>query len=146
MPKRAPVAAVSISVIRGDEVLLFRRAKPPLSRHWTPPGGRINWREAAFAAAKREVLEETGVVCEPIAIVDVLDWVHREALESHHVLICIAARWISGEPVASSDVTGAGFYKIADIGSVVHLKDVANVIREAAARVHLADAQDQAAL
>lgn len=141
MSKRAPVAAVSVTVVRGDEVLLIRRAKPPLSRHWTPPGGRINWRETAFVAAKREVLEETGVECEPIAIMDVLDWVHREALESHHVLICIAARWVSGEPAPGSDASDALFCKIDEIDNIVHLRDVANVIRVAAARVQLAESQ-----
>ncbi len=139
MAKRAPVAAVSVSVYRGDEVLLIKRAKPPLHRQWTPPGGVINWRERAVEAAKREVLEEAGVVCEPFAVIDVLDWVLKESIETHHVLICYAARWISGDPAANSDAEAAAFYKLDDVEKVLRIPEIVGVIRAGAALVDNAD-------
>ncbi|MEM6487786.1 MAG: NUDIX domain-containing protein [Pseudomonadota bacterium] len=55
--------AVSIVVLRqtaeGWQTLLLLRAHPPLS--WSQPGGRIEPGESAAAAARREMVEETGI-------------------------------------------------------------------------------------
>ena len=50
--------AASVAVIRGDEVLLIRRAFPPFQGLWTLPGGRIEPGESIEACAIREVREE----------------------------------------------------------------------------------------
>src|SRR5262245_28911999 len=69
------IGAASAVVVRDDgRVLLVRRAKPPLERVLTPPGGRIEAGETAAEAAVREVREETGLevtVLEHVADVEV---------------------------------------------------------------------------
>src|SRR4051794_30531839 len=62
----APVPAVGVVCLRGDEVLLIRRGKPPLQGAWSLPGGRIELGERAADAALRELSEETGVQAELI--------------------------------------------------------------------------------
>ena len=57
---RNPFPTVDVIVERGDnKILLVRRTNPPLG--WALPGGFIDYGEQSEDAARREVLEETGV-------------------------------------------------------------------------------------
>ncbi len=107
---RRPIPAVGVVCLRGREVLLIRRGKPPLSGAWSLPGGRIEWGERAADAALRELTEETGVTAELTGLLDVVDGVFGE--DVHYVLVDYAARWISGEPVAGDDALAAAFHPI----------------------------------
>lgn len=51
----------SVVVLRRDAVLMVERAKPPLQGLWSFPGGKSEPGENAEQAARREVLEETGM-------------------------------------------------------------------------------------
>ena len=55
------VAAVTI-LVRQQEVLLVRRANQPGYGLWSVPGGYVDRGEVVEEAAKREVLEETGLI------------------------------------------------------------------------------------
>ena len=99
--------------LRGKEVLLIRRGKPPRQGEWSLPGGRIEWGETAAAAALRELAEETGVTAELLGLLDVVDGLFpgpAGELDRHYVLVDFAARWISGEPAAGDDATEARFW------------------------------------
>ena len=48
------------------EVLLIRRGRPPFQNQYALPGGFVNPDESVDDAAKRELLEETGVDCESL--------------------------------------------------------------------------------
>lgn len=102
-----PVPAVGVICLRGADVLLVRRAKPPLEDAWSLPGGRIEPGENVRAAALRELREETGIEAELLDLVDVIDGIFPEA---HYVLIDFAARWIAGEPQAGDDAREARFF------------------------------------
>jgi len=111
-PKR-PIPAVGVACFRGDDVLLIRRGQPPRVGEWSIPGGRIEWGEAAAAAALRELREETGVDAELVGLVDVVDGLFRARSDGivwgHYVLIDYAARWIAGEARAGDDAAEAQF-------------------------------------
>lgn len=103
-----PVPAVGVVCIRGDEVLLIRRGKPPRMGEWSLPGGRIEPGERAIDAALRELREETGVEARMLGLIDVVDGIFPEA-DRHYVLIDYVAEWTSGEPVAADDAAEAVF-------------------------------------
>jgi ADP-ribose pyrophosphatase YjhB (NUDIX family) len=62
---RSPQVLVSAIVAAGDRVLLCRRAHPPASGLWAPPGGFVECGETLEEAAARETFEETGIHIDP---------------------------------------------------------------------------------
>lgn len=128
----APVPAVGVVCLRGDEVLLVRRGRPPRQGEWSLPGGRIEPGERAVDAALRELREETGVEAEITGLIDVVDGLFPDA-GRHYVLIDYAARWLSGEPVAGDDAVEARFVALDAVGALIDWPETRRVIRMAAA-------------
>ena len=128
----APVPAVGVVCLRGDEVLLVRRGRPPRQGEWSLPGGRIESGERAVDAALRELREETGVEAEITGLIDVVDGLFPEA-GRHYVLIDYAARWLSGEPVAGDDAVEARFVALDAVEALIGWPETRRVIRMAAA-------------
>ncbi len=124
-----PIPAVGVVCLRGDEVLLIRRGKPPREGEWSLPGGRIEPGEPVREAALRELREETGVEARLIGLIDVVDGLFGP--EFHYVLIDYWAEWISGEPVAADDVAEAVFVPVARIDDLVSWVETRRIIRDA---------------
>ncbi len=104
-PER-PIVGVGVVVLRGADVLLIKRAKPPVSDRWSIPGGAQEIGETVREAALREVAEETGLAVEIVGLVDVVDGITRDAegrARYHYTLVDFAARWVAGEARAGSD-------------------------------------------
>lgn len=129
----APVPCVGVVCLRGDEVLLIRRGRPPRQGEWSLPGGRIEPGERAVEAALRELREETGVEAEITGLIDVVDGVFPE-VGRHYVLIDYAARWLSGEAAAGDDALEARFVALDQVGALVDWDETRRVIGLAAAR------------
>ncbi len=130
-PMTAPVAAVGVICLRGDEVLLIRRGRPPRLGEWSLPGGRVEPGETVRDAALRELREETGVEAELGPLVDVVDGLFAED-GRHYVLIDFVARWTAGEPVAGDDAAEARFWPVKDVAARVAWGETVRVIRMAA--------------
>ncbi|XP_072423779.1 8-oxo-dGDP phosphatase NUDT18 isoform X2 [Chiloscyllium punctatum] len=62
------VAAV---ILNEQEVVMMQEAKPDCYGKWYLPAGRIEQNETIVQAVKREVLEETGLECEPSTLLSV---------------------------------------------------------------------------
>jgi 8-oxo-dGTP diphosphatase len=132
----APVAAVGVVCLRGADVLLIRRGKPPMLGAWSLPGGRIEWGERAADAALRELAEETGVEAELLSLIEVADGLFGDGPvpDRHYVLIDYAARWRSGEPRAGDDAAAAAFHPLASLASLGLWSETVRVIEMAARR------------
>lgn len=70
-----PIACVGALVVRGGEILLIKRRKPPKAGDWSLPGGAVKTGETIEDALKREVWEECGLKITPIKLLDVVDYI-----------------------------------------------------------------------
>jgi 8-oxo-dGTP diphosphatase len=104
----APRVGVGIVLLRGDEVLLVKRAKPPGAGQWSLPGGAQELGETAEECAKRELFEETGLEAGPFHLVAHADSMHRDdagRLQYHYTILDFGAHHIGGDPIAGDDVS-----------------------------------------
>lgn len=100
---------VGALVMRGDQILLVRRAQEPGKGNWTIPGGYIEQLEPIGETVVREVFEETGVHARVNSIVALRD----QPRSIHNVYIAFDMSYIGGEPVADGvEVDAAGFYTL----------------------------------
>lgn len=58
---RAPALTVDAVLLKGREVLLIRRGREPFQGAWAIPGGFVDVGERVEDAARRELVEETGL-------------------------------------------------------------------------------------
>lgn len=101
-----PFVGIGAVVWRNDKVLLIKRKNPPSQGQWSLPGGKQNAGETIFAAAAREVREETGVEITPLGVITAIDAITRDAagkVEYHYTLVEVAADWVAGEAIAADD-------------------------------------------
>ena len=129
-----PVCGVGVVCLKDDQVLLVKRAKPPITWQWSIPGGGQELGETTREAALRELKEETGVDAELIGLIDVIDTVREDEegrLQFHYTLVDFAAIWTSGEPLADDDVSDAQWVHLSDLENKGLWSETIRVIREA---------------
>ncbi len=107
----APIVGVGAVVIDGAKVLLVRRGHEPLKGEWSLPGGALELGETLQQGVVREVLEETGLVVVPAAIVEVFDRITRDEetgrVQYHYVLVDFVCRVAGGTLGGASDAEEA---------------------------------------
>ena len=126
-----PIAAVGALVWRGDRILLIRRGNPPRRGEWSLPGGGQDLGETVFEAARREVREETGVDVKITKLVDVIDFMDRDAnggVRYHYTLIDVLAEYISGEAKADEDADEAAWFSLDEALKMVSWAETRRVI------------------
>ena len=117
----SPVPAVLALVVRGERVLLVRRANPPDQGLWGFPGGRIEPGESHLDAALRELGEETGIAAQQPRLLDVLDFIERDAAgvpRYHFAMLAVLGLWRHGEGVAADDALEARWFSAEEVAGL----------------------------
>jgi mutator protein MutT len=101
----SPLMGVGAVVVDQSRVLLIRRASEPFKGHWSLPGGLVEVGEGLLDAVVREVREETGLLVEPLELIELLDRIFREGarVRYHYVIADYLCRVTGGALQAASD-------------------------------------------
>jgi 8-oxo-dGTP diphosphatase len=133
-----PRVAASAAIFRDGRVLIAERGGGPGKGSWSLPGGKIEPGETAVEAALREVREETGLEVALAGLLDVHNAIRTDSDGAvlHHYVICVYyGRWVSGEPLAATDISDARFVGLEDLGDYPLTDGALKLIREAHRRL-----------
>lgn len=101
-----PIVGVGAVIFHEGRVLLIQRGQAPMQGEWSLPGGALEIGETLEEGVKREVLEETSLVVEPVAMVEVFDRIARDdggRVQFHYVLVDYLCRVAGGQAACGSD-------------------------------------------
>jgi 8-oxo-dGTP diphosphatase len=94
MEKR--IIGIGVFIFKEGKILLGHQYKSYEQPCWSAPGGKLDPFETLEEAAKREVLEETGLEISNLQFVKI----YEDIYQGHHVIsIQAKADWVSGEPM-----------------------------------------------
>ena len=104
-PER-PIVGVGAVIFHEGRVLLVKRGTAPMQGEWSLPGGALETGETLVAGVRREVLEETGLLVEPVTMIEVFDRIARDEtgrVQYHYVLVDYLCRITGGIAACASD-------------------------------------------
>lgn len=112
MPKpKTPLLTIDCVVLDGKgRMLLIRRQNPPFKGQLALPGGFVDIGETVEAAARRELLEETGVKVRKIALIGVYSDPKRDP-RGHTCSVAFLARVLRVKSTAGSDAAESVWIK-----------------------------------
>ncbi len=132
-PKR-PIVGVGALILRRDSILMAQRGKQPLQGYWSLPGGALELGELLVNGVRREVLEETGLEIEPLAVVKIFERIMRDdsgAPEYHYVLVDFLCRITGGELRPGDDVCAVEWVRRCDLPKLLITEGTLAVIEKA---------------
>lgn len=133
-----PWVGIGVVALRGEEVLLIRRGRPPRQGEWSLPGGGQRLGEPAELCARRELLEETGIEVGPLSLLAVVDAITPgeagRGPRFHYTIIDFQARWLSGEARPGGDVTEVAWVPVGALEPYGLWPEARRVIALAASR------------
>jgi len=131
-----PIVAVSAAIVREGRVLIARRARAPAHGVYTLPGGVVEVGETLREAVQREILEETALTIEPVALAGYRERIARDRdgkVEHHFVILPFAARWIKGEPVLNEELAEARWLVPSELAGLTTTEGLAEIVTNALA-------------
>jgi 8-oxo-dGTP diphosphatase len=126
-----PVVGVGTVVWHGDRVLLVRRGRPPRQGHWSLPGGAQELGETVAEAARREVLEETGLEVEIGEVLATVDLIERDGdrVRYHYTLIDFSAEALGPALRPGGDAADARWFTLAEVEQLGLWSETVRIIR-----------------
>jgi len=128
-----PWVGIGVVVICDGAVLLVRRGRPPRQGQWGLPGGAQELGETVFDAARREVLEETGLQVIPRKVLTTVDGITRDEagrVRWHYTLVEVLADCPGGgTPVTGDDADAAVWVPLDAAEAMLDWDEARRVIR-----------------
>lgn len=136
-PER-PILGVGAVIVRGEEVVVVKRAHEPHAGEWSLPGGVLEVGETLAEAVVREAHEETGLRVRPLEVVEVVERIFRDdehRCRFHFVIVDYLCELIDGELRAGQDAAEARWMRERELEHMELAPPAAEVIRKAMARL-----------
>jgi ADP-ribose pyrophosphatase YjhB (NUDIX family) len=108
-----PKVSAAVIVNQNNRILLVKRAYGPHAGKWALPAGFVDSYEDPEDAAKRECLEETGLIVKITGLVAVLSG--REHPRGADIMITYCALVEGGKLQAGDDAAEAAFFSLTDL-------------------------------
>ena len=106
-----PAPAVSLLIVKDEQVLLGRRGRDPGRGQWATPSGYIEYEDDFLTTAIREAKEETGLDVELKSIVHVVSSFTSSGY--HFLSIYLLAGVVGGELGAGDDLDAVDWFPLA---------------------------------
>lgn len=120
-------------VVRGDgaarEILLVRRANEPHAGRWALPGGYVEELEPLEVAARRELVEETGLVVGRMRQVGVFGDPGRDPRGWTVTVAFLARADADATPIPGDDAAEAAWFAVSELPPLAF--DHADIVRAA---------------
>ncbi len=107
---RNPAVGVAVVIIADDTILLGRRGRGRYRERWCIPCGYVEWDEDLGDAARREMLEETGLHVELADVIAVHSNFHDRSAQT--VGVWFGGRIIGGTMQAGDDLDQLGYFSL----------------------------------
>jgi ADP-ribose pyrophosphatase YjhB (NUDIX family) len=136
-----PIVAVSAAIIRDGHVFIARRARGPALGVWTMPGGMVEAGETLAEALAREILEETSMTIEPVALAGHREVVVRDdggRVSRHFIILCFASRWVAGEPMLNEELDESRWIRPAELKTLKTTEGLDAIVAAAFERMEAA--------
>ncbi len=120
---------VGVLVVKDGKVLLNRRGIDPHKGEIDVVGGFLNYGENPLDGAKREAMEETGLIVEPLEIVDIIiDEYGAGGLKTLNIFYL--AKVLSGKEVAMDDAASLHWVDIDKVPTNVGFKSTQEALKK----------------
>lgn len=114
----SPRVGVGIVLLLGGKLVLVKRKHAPARSRWTLPGGLVELGESVQAAVKREAREELGIEVDIDRLLDVLDFIDKDAfgkIRYHYILLDYLTSAAAGNLQPGSDVAAIALAGASDV-------------------------------
>ncbi len=114
MDRPVPRVAVDAVLLHRGRLVLVTRGRPPFLGMLALPGGGVEFGESLESAAKREVLEETGLRARVVGLVGVYGDPDRDP-RGHTISVAYALRSVGGRLRAGTDAAATRLVPLDDV-------------------------------
>jgi len=138
-PRASMTADVAVlRLLEVPEILLVQRKDPPYKYMWALPGGFMEMEETLEEAARRELLEETGIKADELIRFDTYDKTGRDP-RGRTITQVFVMIWKEemGNPEAGSDAKTLAWYGLTELPELAFdhnliIRDVINMMKNGA--------------
>lgn len=119
----APIVGVGAVIVDKGRVLLVQRGREPSKGKWSLPGGMLELGESLSEGIAREVEEETGLIAEPVELIELIDRIVKQPeseggrIRYHYVIADYLCRVAGGNLCAASDAEAVRWVERAEWNS-----------------------------